>query len=342
MKFGPVPIDDAAGKILAHKLLDQDGKKRFSKGHWLKETDIEALRELGLSSVIVADLEATDLHENEAARRVGVAIAGSDVKVVAPGVGRANVIAEAIGPLRLNVPALERLNNIDEGVTIATLREHTLVHPGDLLALVKIIPFGVPEARVVDVEAVAREAAPVLSVRPLIPRSVALIISGPESARDNMIHSFYDPALERIQNLKSTLQSPIYVSHTPMAIANAIKQCADNDLILIAGISAIIDREDVTPTALQMAGGSVTHFGVPVDPGSLLMLGYVNDTAVIGAPGCIQSPKTNVIDWILPRLIAGERLTRADLVAMGHGGLLDDISERPMPRHQANPPDADN
>jgi molybdenum cofactor cytidylyltransferase len=110
------------------------------------------------------------------------------------------------------------------------------------------------------------------------------------------------------------------------------QRAGGRDVILLAGVSAIIDREDLVPSALRAAGGSVVHFGVPVDPGSLLMLGYLGDIPVIGAPGCIKSPKTNVIDWILPRLFAGERLTRAHLVAMGHGGLLDDIHDRPMPR----------
>ena len=100
------------------------------------------------------------------------------------------------------------------------------------------------------------------------------------------------------------------------------------------GVSAIIDRQDIVPSAVEAAGGNIVHFGVPVDPGSLLMLGYLDNVPVLGAPGCIKSLKNNVIDWILPRLLAGEHLTRAHLVAMGHGGLLDDISERPMPRSQ--------
>ena len=119
---------------------------------------------------------------------------------------------------------------------------------------------------------------------------------------------------------------------TPNPSPDAIRQSAHADLILVAGMSAIIDREDIVPTALQLAGGSLTLHGVPVDPGTLLMMGYLDETPVVGAPGCVKSPKTNVIDWILPRLLTGERLTRANLVSMGHGGLLKDIAERPMPR----------
>ncbi len=334
MKFGAVAVDEAAGKILAHNLVGESGHKILSKGHLLTDADLLTLRKLNLQTVVVAELESTDLGENEAARRVATAIAGDGVRVVTPGVGRANLIAEIFGPLRINVPALDHLNNIDEGITIATLREHTLVRPGELLTLVKIIPFGVPTARVVDVESIAHEAAPIISIRPLLTRSVGLILTGPENARERLIASFHNPVRQRVENLNSHLDTMVYVAHSAESIATALReQCAaGRELILVAGISAIIDREDVVPTALCIAGGSVAHFGAPVDPGSLLMLGYIDHIPVIGAPGCIKSLKTNIIDWILPRLLAGERLTRADFVAMGHGGLLDDISERPMPR----------
>lgn len=335
MKFGPLPLAEAEGKILAHNLLGPDGRKMFGKGHILSASDLQALTLANCATVIVAAPDPTDLGENEAARRVGLAVAGPSVRVTAPGVGRANLIAEVEGPLCVNVPLLDRLNNIDEGITIATLREHTLVHPGHLLALVKIIPFAIPAARVVDVESIACQSPPAIRVRPLQRRSVGLIVSGPQSAHERLLNDFREPVEERINRLGSTLDAVSCVEHNPAAIADALReQVADGcGLILLAGVSAIIDRGDVVPTALADAGGTITHFGVPVDPGSLLMLGYLEEIPIVGAPGCIKSPKTNVIDWILPRLLAGERLTRADLVVMGHGGLLEDISERPMPRH---------
>lgn len=334
MKFGAVPLDEALGMVLAHNVLDEAGHKVLGKGYLLTLDDLRTLRQLGLSSVVVAALGKGDLSENEAAQRVGAALVGSGIRMVATGAGRANLIAEQRGPLRINVAALDRLNNIDEGITIATLREHTLVQPGELVALVKIIPFAVAAGRVADVEAVAKEAAPLLAVRPLRACSVALIVSGPASARDRLLDAFSDPVRQRIENLNSRLEAIEYVDHTPEALSAALRRQHEDgrQLIIIAGVSAIIDRADVVPTALKLAGGDIAHFGVPVDPGSLLMLGYIQDVPVIGAPSCIKSLKTNVIDWILPRLLAGERLARADFVVMGHGGLLEDISERPMPR----------
>lgn len=332
MKFGTVPTIEAEGTILAHKLYDADGKLLLNKGRILSSDDIDLLNSAGRESIVVARLEEHDLHENEAARRVGKAIAGKGIEVKTPGVGRANILATVRGTLRVNVPALERLNNIYNGITIATLLEHTLVNPSELVTLVKIIPFGVPEARVIDVERVAAEHGSILNVRPLQKRRVVLIISGPESAKDKLIAGFHQPVKNRIEHLGSELLEPIYVSHDAEAIAQAIRDNAPHDLILVASVSAIIDEDDIVPTSLALAGGSMTHYGVPVDPGTLLMLGYIGDVPVVGAPGCIKSPKTNVIDYVLPRLLAGERLTRADMVSMGHGGLLNDILERPMPR----------
>lgn len=337
MRFGPVALDEAVGSILAHNVMNHDGHKLLRKGRVLTEKDIAVLRQLEYATVVVAVLDSNDLDENEGARRVGQAIAGPHIQVKTPGVGRANLIASARGPLVVNAPALNRLNNIDPGITIATLREHTLVKSGQLATLVKIVPFGIPEARIADVEAVAREAGPVIAVRPLKPISVSLIVSGPESVQERLMADFLAPVRTRIEFLESNLDSVCYVAHRPDSIANVIREEFDagREMILITSVSAIIDLHDVVPTALLLAGGTITHFGMPVDPGTLLMLGYIGHVPVVGAPGCIKSPKTNVVDWVLPRLLAGERLTRADLVVMGHGGLLEDIRDRPMPRQMA-------
>ena len=338
MKFGEVPIDESVGAILAHKLYDKTGKLILNKGRRLAATDLAALRQLGLERVTVTQLDAADLHEDAAAARIGAAIAGAHVKMRAPGVGRANLSAAERGLLHVDVPRLELINNIYDGITIASLREFSLVDVGEMVALVKVVPFGVPAARVVDVERIAEARGAILRLRPLQRKRVALIVSGAEATRVRLMKSFHQPVRQRIEGWGSELLAPAFTLHNAPAIADAIRAFAAADMILIAGISAIIDREDVVPSALRLAGGSITLHGVPVDPGTLLMMGYLGEIPVVGAPGCIKSPKTNVIDWILPRLLSGERLTRANLVSMGHGGLLKDIAERPMPRSKTNQP----
>ena len=336
MSFGEVGLEAAAGGILAHKLYDETGKLVFNKGHWLSEADIAVLRRMGKLRVTVMRLGPGDLHEDAAAKRIGSVVAGENVSMRAPGVGRANLTASQRGILHVNAPALEQINNIYDGITIATRREFSLVDAGEMVALVKVVPFAVPAARVVDVEGIAAAGASALRVKPLLPKRVALIVSGNESVQERLLKGFHEPVRRRIDGWGSHLLEPIATAHEAGAIANAIREKSEAELILVASMSAIIDREDIVPTALRLAGGSITLHGVPVDPGTLLMLGYLGDVPVVGAPGCIRSPKTNVIDWVLPRLLTGERLTRANLVSMGHGGLLKDIAERPMPRSKTD------
>ncbi len=334
MQFGELPTEQAAGHILAHKLFDQSGKRLFNKGRNLTPSDVDMLIAHGVHTIVVAQLEQGELDENEGAQRIGEALAGAYIKVTASGVGRANLISEVAGPIRVNVSLLSRINNVDEGITIATLPTHTLATTNKLVTLVKIIPFGVSKARVDDVLAMVQEAGPVVSVRPLQSKTVALIVTGPQALQAKLTSQFKEPVRERITALGSQLTQIVSCEHQIDAIAATIKELSQKpyDLIAIAGYSAIMDRADVAPTALQLAGGNVAHFGVPVDPGSLMMLGYLDAVPVLGLPGCVKSPKFSVIDMLLPRLLSGERLTRADLVVLGHGGLLPDIKQRPRPR----------
>lgn len=330
--FGDVPIDDVVGAILAHKLYDNNGKMIFNKGHIIVADDIDVLRQQGLTSITVKQLGVSDLQEDVAAKRIAQAVTGENINMRTPGVGRANITAAKRGILHINVPGLELLNNICDGITIATLREYTLVNEGEMVGLVKVIPFAIPEARVIDVERIAETTKDILSIRPLQKKRVAFIVSGTESTEKRLMNAFCPAVGKRIADWGSEMLKPDYVMHTEAAIADAIQAHADADMIIVSSISAIIDRHDVVPSALERAGGSVTIHGVPVDPGSLLMMGYLGEIPVVGAPGCVKSPKTNVFDWIIPRLLTDERLTRANFVSMGHGGLLQDIKERPMPR----------
>ena len=329
MRFGEVALDEAAGAILAHKLYD-GAKLILNKGHALTDADLARVRGLGIERLVVMRLGADDLDEDAAAVRIGAAVCGENLSMRAPGVGRANITAAARGVLHIDLPLLERINLLHDGITIATLRTHSLVSNGEMAALVKVVPFAAPELHVAEIERIcAGENA--LSLRPLLRKRVALIVSGTEATRERLLRGFHEPVRRRIEGWGSELLAPIFVQHDAESIADTLRK-TDADLILVASISAIIDRQDVAPTAVELAGGEICVHGVPVDPGTLLMLGYLGGRPVVGAPGCIKSPKTNVIDWILPRLLTGERLSRADLLLMGHGGLLQDIAERPMPR----------
>jgi molybdenum cofactor cytidylyltransferase len=339
MKFGPVPLTRAQNKILGHNIAGPDGKRILRKGKPLTADDVATLRAIGRNSVYVAELEPGDLDEDAAARRVAEAVQGAGLRLSGPASGRVNLLATVQGVLRVDVERLNQVNACD-GVTLATLASHTAVRPRQIVATVKIIPFAVPEKVIEQAEGTgARDGSPLIRVDELKPQSVGLILSGSPSLREKLSTDFA-PLRDRVEALGSQIHEVDYVpleDETGEAtLIESLKRAreAGARLIVLAGETAIMDSHDIVPRAIEQAGGEVTCFGVPVDPGNLLLVAYLGETAILGAPGCARSRKTNIVDWVLPRLLAGDRLTRADIFALGHGGLLEDTPERPMPRNE--------
>jgi molybdenum cofactor cytidylyltransferase len=198
----------------------------------------------------------------------------------------------------------------------------------------------VPEKDVLQAEKAAAKNEPILSVSAFNRQRVGLILSGSPSARERIVHSFESALQQRLAILNATIDKVDFISLDDDAgqtnLAEMIGRHLEQgmELIIMAGETAIMDRYDLAPRAVEQAGGEVTCFGVPVDPGNLLMLGYHGRVPIMGAPGCARSPKTNIVDIVLPRLLAGDRLDQTTMMHMGHGGLLEDVPERPMPRSQ--------
>jgi hypothetical protein len=311
MKFEPVSLSDAKGKILGHNIADTDGHRLLRKGKPLTGEDLEKLRALGRNSVYVAEMEPGDVDENRAARRVAEAICGTGLHITGTASGRANLLSDEMGILRIDVERLAQINECS-GITLATLAAHSPVHARQIVATVKIIPYAVPGSILDAVEQITTESVPVVRVDALPSRSVGMILSG--STRTDFV------ALDD-ESDEATLASMLE-EHIASGIG----------MILLAGETAIMDPQDIVPRAIERAGGYVESVGAPVDPGNLLMLAYLKDVPVVGAPGCARSRKTNIVDWVLPRLLVGDSLTRKDIVALGHGGLLQDVRERGMPR----------
>lgn len=339
VKFGPVPLEAAEGKILGHNIAGPDGRRLLRKGRPISGADIALLREHGRQSVYVADLEPGDVDESSAARRLARALAGPGVRLPGAASGRANALAATLGVLRVDVARLDRINAL-AGLTVATLAAHSPVRPGQMVATVKVIPYAVPEAIVSAAEAIASHSVPLLRVDALPARPVSVVFSGSPSLREKLTTDFA-PLLERLDALGSHVTSLDFVpledevGEAALARTLAARCAAGAELVVLAGETAIMDRHDLVPRAVERAGGHVEALGVPVDPGNLLMLAYLGAVPVVGAPGCARSRKANIVDWILPRLLAGDRLTRGDLTALGHGGLLEEVPERPMPRDTA-------
>jgi carbon monoxide dehydrogenase subunit G/molybdopterin biosynthesis enzyme len=337
-RFGPVPLEEAEGKVLGHNVTGLDGRPALRKGRPLSATDVARLRELGRTAVYVAQPGTDDVGEDAAARRVGEGLKGPGLRLSGTASGRVNLQAESLGVLRVDVARLVRVNEKD-GVTVATLAADTVVRPGQVVATVKIIPFAVPAAAVRAAEQVAAEGPPVLRLDVLAPRTVGLVLLGAPAAHERLRRDFEPPLRARVEAFGSVL-GPVDVvaledAEDEATLAEALDRQASQGrvgLILLAGETAVVDRNDLAPRAIERAGGEVACFGAPVDPGNLLLVAYLGPVPILGAPGCARSRKVNVVDWVLPRLLAGERMGRPEIVALGHGGLLEDVPERPMPR----------
>lgn len=329
MHLRTLPLAEAVGHILRHNLADERGRKAFSKGHIVRREDLPRLQQLGYDVLRVAVLDAGDVHENEAAQRLAAAVVGEGVEATRPHGGRVNLLARYPGPLVVNQVALLAINDL-EGLTLATRPAHTLVRERQPVATIKVIPFAVAAAVLERAEALGAEMPDIVAVRPLQIRQVGVIlVSSPAAHR--RIEMGVSPAIEaRVTELGAGVTARRFADNTEQSVAEAITalQAQQVEMIIIAGETSIMDPDDVTPMGIRLAGGRIEHYGAPVEPGNLLLMAYIEPGAgravlpVLGAPGCVRTRATNIVDLLLPRLMAGEIVTRRDIVALGHGGYL--------------------
>jgi molybdenum cofactor cytidylyltransferase len=337
MKFGEIPVASATGAILAHGVRAE--KLVFKKGRRLSGEDVAALSAAGKTHVIAAQLEPGDVPEDEAAASVAASIAGENLVTSAAFTGRCNLFANVRGIAVIDTARLDRLNLVDEAITIATLPAFAPVEPRQMIATVKIIPFAAPKDAVERCKAIAAEAGKLVRIAPYLRRRVGLIQTRLPGTKPSVLASTETTTGARIAAMGSELSDAMIVDHRAEAVAEAVADLKSRgcDPILVLGASAIVDRRDVIPAAIVARGGEVLHFGMPVDPGNLLLLGRVESTTVLGLPGCARSPKLNGFDWVLQRILAGLEVTRTDIMRMGAGGLLAEIPSRPLPRVDAAP-----
>jgi molybdenum cofactor cytidylyltransferase len=337
MKFGEVAVAEAEGAILAHSL--KLGATVLKKGRVLARADLDAIAAAGLQRIVVARLDPGDIREDEAAARIAAAAAGPNIAAATAFTGRANLFAETRGLLVFDRDRLDRLNLVDEAVTLGTLPAFAVVEPRQMVATVKIIPFAVPENAVAKAADFAAAGEPLLRVAAFIPRTIALIQTRLPGFKESILDKTRAVTEQRLAALGCRLVSEERCAHTVAElaprIAAAVKQAAD--MVFVHGASVIVDRRDVIPEAVVAAGGQIDHFGMPVDPGNMLLLCHVGETPVLGLPGCARSPKVNGFDWVLERLVAGVPVGPQDIMRMGAGGLLAEIPSRPLPRAEASP-----
>jgi molybdenum cofactor cytidylyltransferase len=334
MQFGEVPAAQAEGAILVHSL--RLGKTTLKKGRILSAADLTEIAMAEIDEITVVRLEPGDVREDPAADRIAAAVAGKGIAAAPAFTGRANLFAETKGLLVFDRGELDRLNLVDEAVTLGTLPPYAVVEPKQMVATVKIIPFAVPEDAIARCAAIAAETGKLLHVAAFRPLVVGMIQTRLPGLKEPILDKTREVTIGRLEALNCSLALERRCTHKSQELTTEIVAAiGDIDMLLIHGASAIVDRRDVIPAAIEAAGGVIDHFGMPVDPGNLLLLGRVQGKPVLGLPGCARSPKINGFDWVLERLVAGLPVGRREIMSMGAGGLLAEIPTRGLRREEA-------
>jgi molybdenum cofactor cytidylyltransferase len=332
VKFGAVPVAEAVGATAVHSI--RQGDLVLRKGTCIGPAEAAALTAAGIDTIVVARLEAGDVSEDQAASEIAKAVGGEGVRLDKAFTGRCNLFAARAGVLVADREAIDRLNRVDEAVTIATLSAFKPVVEGEMIATVKIIPFAVSgEAR----DRALKEATrPMVRVAPYKIKKLGIVSTLLPGLAPKVIDKTLKITAQRIAPAGASIVAERRVPHDQAMLAKAIEEvfAAGAEMAIVFGASAIADRRDVIPSALLAVGGSVEHFGMPVDPGNLMLIGNLRGAPVIGAPGCARSPKENGFDWVLMRLLARLPVSREDITGMGVGGLLMEIVTRPQPREE--------
>jgi molybdenum cofactor cytidylyltransferase len=330
VKFGLVSVEEAVGALAAHSV--RTGDAAVKKGTLISGEIAARLKRAGVEVIIAARFEPGDVGEDEAAFRLARALAGGNVVVEAPFTGRSNLYTNASGVLLIDVEAINGLNAVDEAMTAATLPAYKPVVAGEMIGTIKIIPYAIPENLLQN--GIAKAGKGALRVAPYTRRSVGVVSTLLPGLKPSVIDKTLAVLERRMEPANARIVQDRRVSHAADILAQELAEQATSEtqLIVVFGASAIADRRDVIPSAIEIAGGKVEHFGMPVDPGNLLLVGSLAGKPVIGAPGCARSSKENGFDWILHRLLADVPVTRADIMSLGVGGLLMEIVTRPQPR----------
>ena len=330
MKFGPVPPRVAEGATAVHTI--RQGTLVLKKGTLIGPADVAALEAAGIKDVVVARLEPGDVSEDKAAAEIAKAVAGPGVQLDRAFTGRANLFAEKAGILVVDKESIDKLNRVDEAITFATLPAFKPVVEGEMIATVKIIPFATSAASLKA--ALATAGKPFVRVAPYKIKKVGVVSTLLPGLVPKVVEKTLRVMEARLAPAGAGIVADRRVPHEQGAVAKAVDEVlkAGAELVVVFGASAIADRRDVIPAAIEAIGGRIEHFGMPVDPGNLMLIGQAGGKPVLGAPGCARSPKENGFDWILMRLLAGLPVSREDVTGLGVGGLLMEIVTRPQPR----------
>lgn len=320
-----LPVEDAVGMILAHDMTEivpgKSSGAAFKKGHVIKKEDIPRLLNMGKEHVYIMEFKAGDVHENEAAIRMAKAAAGQGIEFSEPAEGKVSLTSKHPGLLKVNFKALAEINSIDE-IMFATLHTNQFINGNTKVAGTRIIPLVINEEKIKAVEEISKTNWPIVEVIPLRKLKVGIVTTGNEVFYKRIEDKFGPVIEKKFKELGCSVIKQIFSKDDADMIAESIKTLIDEgaDIITTTG-GMSVDPDDVTPTGIRKSGANIISYGAPTLPGAMFLLSYIGNIPVLGLPGCVMYNDRTIFDLVVPRLVAGEIVTKQDIVKLGHGGL---------------------
>lgn len=315
---------NAIGTILAHdltKIVPGKFKGRvFKKGHIITEEDIPEFLSIGKEHVYVLDHKPDDIHENDAAKEIAHSISGKNISFTEPYEGKVNLKASITGLLKVDRDALLKINTIEE-VIVAS--RHTNIHvlEGQSVAGTRIIPLVTKKEKIKQVKLLCEMNTPIIDVKPYNSLKIGIVTTGNEIFSGRIDDKFGSVLKKKFEFYGSTIIEQIIVPDEIEKIKNAIDKLINKgaDMIVATG-GMSVDPDDLTPAGIKAAGGDIITYGAPVLPGAMFLMAYINNIPVLGLPGCVMYFRASIFDLLVPKILAGEKISRKDVVALGYGG----------------------
>jgi hypothetical protein len=317
-----IAVKRSMGRVLCSTIFHPSGKKLLAKGHVISEEDARMLEVEGLADVWVTETEDNEISEDLAVMEVGTAIGCGSLEIRSAAGGRANLFATESCCMLVDDELLRQIN-CSAGIVIATSSNFSYAKAAQRVATVKSIPFAVAKSQLEAVLSAVKERGPILQARPIRSPSVGVLYTDP--VNEQRARQLFENILcQRLARMGTSAKYVRASLEEEGAVARSLQHLlqAKPTLILIASTTAPAGPDDVVGRAMSCAGCQIESFLAPVEPGNLLLLGYNDEVPVVSAPGCFRSAKHNVLDMLLPPMLAQYRVSVEEVACLGHGGLL--------------------
>lgn len=322
--FKTLKVEEALGMAIAHDLTkivpDEYKGPAFKKGHIISAEDVQKLKDMGKYHIYVLEIEEGLLHENEAAKRIASCAVGRGLLCSEPSEGKITIRSEVDGILKINSEALIELNSVEQ-IMFSTIHGNSVLKENSKVAGTRVIPLVIDEKQIAEVENICRERGHIIWAEPFLNKKAGIVITGSE-VYDGRIKDKFGPIMEqKFKDLGIEVVGIEYSRDNSDMTAEKIDYLVKNgaQIIVCAG-GMSVDPDDLTPAAISKVSDEVITYGAPVLPGAMFMLAYKGDAVIMGVPACAMFHRATALELVLPRILAGEKLTKRDIVKMGEGG----------------------